>query len=62
MYTFQLQHLITVCDSGENLCPDRDLIFLEDVLGTVATPNGAGTVPDITKHDMYALIYTGPGN
>ena len=49
MYPFQLQHLITVCDSSENLCPDRDLIFLEDVLGTVATPNSAGTVPDITN-------------
>ena len=40
-------------------CPDRDLIFLEDVLGTIITPNGAGAFPDVTPHDIYTLIYTG---
>ena len=69
-YTFQLQHLKTVCDSNEQLCwqhpifcvlqcPDRDLIFLDDVLGTIITPNGAGAFPDVTPHDIYTLIYTG---
>ena len=34
-------------------CPDRDLIFLEDVLGTIITPNGAGAIPDVTPHDTH---------